>query len=102
MKCKDELERLPITIGGFATTNDDSDTVKPYIVADIKNEKAVIYGLALTEDCDDVIAEKLIYDINDLIGLDDSFVNVYGSLWNMRNKLLNGIPFNIREEPILV
>ena len=97
MKPKDELERLPITIGGYVTIDDDSDTVKPYIVAGLENGKATIYGLALTEECDDIIAEKLVYDINELIGIDDSFVNVYGSLWKMRDNLLNGIPFNVRE-----
>lgn len=97
-KAKDDLDRsIEIVRGGFVTFDDDESVVKPYIVSEVKDEKATIYGLALTPEHDDVIALKINCDVNMLIGMDDSFVNYNGSLYRLREKILSGEPVNIRE-----
>lgn len=97
-KAKDDLSRsIEIKRGVFVTFDDVESVVKPYIVSEVEDDKATIYGLTLTPEHDDVLALKITCDVKMLIGIDDSFVNYNGSLWRLREKILAGKPVNTRE-----
>ena len=89
-KPKDLLDRsIPITSGDFVTIYDDADFCKVGLVKSIDEGIAVIYNLLITEENDDIYLEEKEIEVSQLVYLDDSFVNVNGVLWQIRDCIKN-------------
>lgn len=87
-KLVEETKDIGIGEGDFVTFYDDSEVVDVYVVESLfEDDTAQIVGLSLTKEKDDVIIKRAIVDIDKLIYLNNSFVNVDGMLWNIRKKL---------------
>lgn len=82
----EEAEGIEIKQGDFVTIYDSRDVVDTYYVDRIMEDKAMIVGLKLSPEKDDILPNRIIIDINKLIYINDSFVNVNGALWNLRKQ----------------
>ncbi len=93
-KPKDDLERdlkENLEVGDVVTIDDDANTVEVYIVKSIKdNELATICGLQITSARDDVYIEEITIPLKLLIYIGNSFINLNGYLWKVRDKILKG------------
>lgn len=82
----EEAKGIEIKQGNFVTIYDSRDVVDTYYVDRIIEDKAMIIGLKLTPEKDDVLPSRIMIDTNRLIYIDDSFVNIDGALWNLRKQ----------------
>ena len=84
---KDLLDRdIPVEIGSFATL-DDNLPLKLFIVAAIQGDIATLGELELTDTKDDVCLRLTDVSLSKVLAVDDSFVNMNGVLWNIRERL---------------
>lgn len=90
VKVKDGLEReKKVEVGSFVTIDDFNDYIDAYVVKEISDAKAIIYGLALTEGKDDVYIKSISIDLDSLIPIDHSFINTNGLLDTVQKQVLN-------------
>lgn len=82
-------KEIPIKKGDFVTTNDGC-SIKIYAVKEVSERMTTMYSVELTELEDDISIHLYYAFTEDLIFIDDSFVNVNGILWNIRQKILDG------------
>lgn len=88
-KAKDALDRdLEPTRGDFVTVYDNSKIVEVYVLKELNYPNAILYKLCLTNELDDVYVAEVCVPMDDLVYVDESFVNVNGYLWDIRNKVL--------------
>lgn len=92
-RAKDLLNKnIELSVGDIVTTDDDNETVEAYIIKDIIDSKAVICGLRVTEEKDDIIIDEIDADISSLIYIGEPFINMNGFLWKVRERILSGNP----------
>lgn len=90
IKPKDLLERdIEIKVGDFVTTNDDSELIKAMVVKDIDQSIATVCYICMTVTCDDIYVQEEKVELSSLLYLGDSFVNVNGHLWKIRESIVN-------------
>ena len=77
---------IPVEIGSFATL-DDNLPLKLFIVASIQGDIATLGELELTDTKDDVCLRLTDVSLSKVLAVDDSFVNMNGVLWNIRERL---------------
>lgn len=89
-KAKDLLDKdKEIKEGDFVTINNDAP-VEVYVVKSITGSTAALYCIEITESKDDVYVKEVYVPTNDLLYLGESYVNVGGMLWKIRDKVLKG------------
>lgn len=91
IRAKDFLEKdHPIFMGDIVTQYDDKDDIEAFVVKSINDDKAIIYGLKLTSEKDDIyLYEKDVY-VKSLLYLGDTFINSDGILMNVKKSILYG------------
>lgn len=88
---KSLLEREKGICKGDFVTIDNESQLEVYVVKEITNDNmAILYYLDLTESKDDICIKIIYVPTFSLLYLGDSYVNVGGLLWQIRNKIMNG------------
>ena len=77
--------------GDFVTTNDDKDVVEAYVVEKVEGDTVTLCGIKLTEEKDDVVPYSFGVHKTEVLYIGESFVNMYGALWNIRKQIMNTI-----------
>ena len=91
-RAKDLLNNnIKVSVGDIVTINDDNDTVETYVVKDINDTSVTICGIRITEEKDDIIIDEIEKRLNDIIYIGDSFININGYLWKIRERILKGL-----------
>ena len=83
------LRNMELEVGSFVTKNDDSDVIELHVLKDISGDIGTIITLSLTESLDDVYTQESMIPVSELIAVDESFANVNGYLWNIRQGILH-------------
>lgn len=95
---KDILKKdINISIGDIVTINDDNENVEAYIVKKMNSETATLCSIEITVMKDDIYVKETDIPIERLLYLGDSFINVNGFLWNVRESILSD-----NTQPIMV
>ena len=91
-RAKDLLNNnIKVSVGDIVTINDDNDIVETYVVKDINDTSVTICGIRITEEKDDIIIDEIEKRLNDIIYIGDSFININGYLWKIRERILKGL-----------
>lgn len=91
-RAKDLLNNnIKVSVGDIVTINDDNDIVETYVVKDINDTFVTICGIRITEEKDDIIIDEIEKKLNDIIYIGDSFININGYLWKIRERILKGL-----------
>ena len=91
-RAKDLLNNnIKVSVGDIVTINDDNDIVETYVVKDINDTFVTICGIRITEEKDDIIIDEIEKRLNDIIYIGDSFININGYLWKIRERILKGL-----------
>ena len=61
-----------------------------YFVKSIVDDIATLISIEITEAHDDVYIKATLAPIDEILYLGDSFINVNGYLWNVRDSILKG------------
>lgn len=62
-----------------------------HFVSDIQNDVATVVGMKLTESGDSIIFYARFINMNKLKQVDESFININGPLFILRDNIKNGI-----------
>ena len=60
------------------------------VVTNIKDDKAIVVGIGLSEDEDTIICRSSIHNISELEYISETMINVAGPLWLIRDELTEG------------
>ena len=85
---KDLLDKgIKLHIGDFVTIDDNGD-VQVSVVREIDDDEVTLCSIEITESKDDIYIKQSVAQIKDVIYVGESFVNVGGLLWRVRDAIL--------------